>query len=137
MSKTAQHPHDISAALRTQGILVRSHVGRYVGFEGEARFACSFTESGFFRAKGGLPQEPREVQEFLANDSLKEIGLSPKLDAYGGHTEVLLFDVESGAIMGSGLARCSNEDRFSRSLGFKKALRRALKSAKLDNVKFK
>ena len=138
MSKTAQHTADIVAALRKKNVIVQCHVGRYVGVEG-IDYALGKKEpiKVFARAKDGKLQTPREAQEFIKDPAIRALGLVPDFDSYGGITQVYLIDSESGAIMGDGAAKCHNDDKFNRSHGFKKALRRALNSAKLDNVKFK
>ena len=134
----AQHVNDIVATLRTQNIIVQAHVGRYVGVSGvEYIRGMENPQDTFVRANKGKLSTPREAQAFINDESLKALDLAPQIDPYGGTTEVHLIDVESGAIMGSGDSKCHNNDKFNRSLGFKKALRRALNSAKLDNVKFK
>lgn len=129
------HKRDISAQLRTRNIIVRCHVSRYVGADVQLSGFGGVVKE-FSRFKKGVAQSPREVQEFLNNNALKEVGILPKIDQFGGVTEVFLVDVNSGGFMGHGKSICHNEDVFHRQLGFRKALRRAMKVAGLEKIKY-
>ena len=116
--------------LRTQGIIVRCYISRYVGRHVTASriedsWGIDHTKQRVFFRYGKRPFSKSEIR------NLKLIDSKVQVDPFGGETEIQLIDAESKGLMGYGKAICLDCEKFNRSMGFQIALKRALKNAKV------